>query len=176
MSLRRFVFSASIALSFASLPSLTGCAADTTTVPAGSSETADPTAPTDGTCSTLRNVAKPVEILEQAGEPPPATGGTIVDGTYVAIRAVRFTGSNAASGSTGKNLQMTIRITGSIVESIFDDVPRRARVQIEGTTLRTTVICPSTASDDVAFVAGPNELSLYLKDSKGTRVYFFTRI
>jgi len=176
MSLRCFVFSASLALSFAALPHLTGCAADTTTVPAGSSETADPTAPTDGSCSNLQNVAKPVEIVEQAGEPLPATGGTVVDGTYVAVRAVRYTGTNPASASTGKNLQMTIRITGSIAESIFDNVPRRARIQLEGTTMRSTVICPSTASDDVAFVAGPNELSLYLKDSKGTRVYFFTRI
>lgn len=175
MSLRPFVFSAFVALSSASVAA---CAADTTTTTTPGSNT-DPSTPVDpnAPCSTLENVAKPVEILEQASEPPVPTGGALVDGTYVVIGAVRYTGAGGANGPTGKNVQMTVRITGSIAESNFDNVPRKARIQVDGTNLRTTAICPSaSAVDDAPFSVTPSGLSLYLHDSKGTRVYSLTRI
>lgn len=180
MSLRTFVFSASLALSFASLPHLTGCAADTTTVPAGTTDPStpsDPNAPPEGVCSTLENVAKTVEMLEEAAEPPAPVGGTPVDGTYVVTRAVIYTGAGGSSGPSGRNIQMTVRITGNVAESNFDNVPRRAKIEVDGTNLRTTAICPSSkATDDAPFSVTPNGISLYLHDSKGTRVYFLTRI
>ncbi len=155
---------------------LAGCAAETTQTggpgdPAQEQQQ-DPNAP----CSTLVNVAQPVDIVDQAGDPPAPAGGVLVDGTYVVRKAVRYTGAGGSSGPSGKTVQMTIRLTGQDAESIFDNVPRRARVQVDGVNLRTTAICPSSAIDDAPFTASGDSLTLYLHDSKGTRVYSFTRI
>lgn len=154
---------------------LAACAAETTQTGGSGGppqEQQDPNAP----CSTLVNVAKAVDIVDQAGDPPAPAGGVLVDGTYVVTRAVRYTGAGGSSGPSGKQVQMTVRLKGQDAESIFDNVPRRARVQVDGVNLRTTAICPSSAIDDAPFTASGDTLTLYLHDSKGTRVYSLTRI
>ncbi|MBS2020133.1 MAG: hypothetical protein JST00_45155 [Deltaproteobacteria bacterium] len=154
-----------------------GCASETS-APAPSTGI-DPNAPYDPSqpCSTLENVAKPVEMVDEAAEPPPAKGGVLSDGTYVVTRAVRYTRAGGAAGPTQVNVRMTVRITGSVAESNFDDGPRRARIAVDGTMLRSTNVCPSaSAAEDVPFSAGLDGLTLYLNDKRGTRVYSLTRI
>lgn len=163
----------SFALLFPIVLGLAGCASETiTTGGASDPEQRDPNEP----CSTLVNVAQPVDIVDQAGDPPAPTGGVLVDGTYVVTTAVRYTGAAGTTGPSGKKVQMTVRIKGQDAESNFDNVPRRARIQVDGVNLRTTAVCPSSAIDDAPFSASGNGLTLYLNDSKGTRVYSLTRI
>lgn len=165
MTLRSFAFLFAFGLA--------GCASETiTTGGAPDPEQRDPNEP----CSTLTNVAQPVEIVNQAGDAPPATGGVIASGTYVVTSAVRYTGAAGQTGPSGQKVQMTVRITGQDAESIFDNVPRRATIHVDGVNLRTTARCPSSAVDDAPFSASGDSLTLYLNDSKGTRVYSLTRI
>lgn len=154
---------------------LAGCAAETstTTDPAGApGAPGEPNEP----CTTLENVATPVPIVEEAADPPGPTGGAIADGTYVVTRAVRYTKPGGTAGPTTKSVQMTVRIHGQDADSVFDGVGRRARIVVDGAVLRTTSVCPTSAISDAAFSATDTTLSLYLNDSKGTRVYSMSRL
>jgi len=126
-------------------------------------------------CNALVNLGTDVPILTEAAVPPPAMGGAIADGTYVVTSATLYTGPNGASGPSGKSVRMTVAIAGMRGDSVLDDMNRSATFVIAGTKLKSTATCPGTGTDEVDYSATPESLTLYLIDSKGTRVYFLGR-
>jgi hypothetical protein len=168
---RRFAFVSSLLLC-----SLSAFACSVTAPSGDVTESAAPATPDDGsTCAALPNVATEVPLIAVPSAPPAAGGGPIANGTYVATTATLFTGSGGTSGPTGKHVQMTVLIDGAHATTVFDAVTREATITRDGTNLHADSICPSKDTDDTAYTATPTTLSIYIVDSKGTRVYSLTK-
>ncbi len=168
---RRFAFVSSLLLC-----SLSAFACGGEASSGGVTESAAPAAPGDGSsCAALPNVAPEVPIVAVASAPPAAGGGPIANGTYDATTATLFTGPGGTSGPTGKHLQMTVRIDGGSATTAVDGVTSEAAITLDGTNLHSDSICPSKQAYDTAYTATPTTLSIYVVDSKGTRVYSLTK-
>ncbi len=56
----------------------------------------------DGGCASLENCGAKVNVTQVAQTPPPASGGTVVPGTYVMTDVSIYTGTGGATGPTGQ--------------------------------------------------------------------------
>lgn len=128
------------------------------------------------TCSALVNVAPEVQIVAESSDPPPATGGAIADGTYVARNATIYTGAGGTSGPTGSTLQMTVAIAGSLSETVTNGVASSSKMTTSGNQLTYETTCPAERVSHVEYSATPTSLTIHLVDSKGTRVYSLERL
>lgn len=153
-------------LSIVLFVTLTGCASST--------ETAAPAAK-EGTCNDLSNGAEAVTIMNADSTPPPATGGTIAEGTYVLAKATVHNGPGGATGPTAETRQMTVRFAGDKAESVFDGVNRSATVTVRGNSVHTSTTCPSTSEEDQDFSATASTFSVHTRRNKGTLVLDFVK-
>jgi hypothetical protein len=126
-------------------------------------------------CNDLANIAVPVEVHAVAAPPPAPEGGTLVDGTYVVTASTLYTGEGGASGATGDEVRMTVRIRGAQADSVFDGVNRSAVLTVDGTRVHSASTCPSKASDAVGFTSTGEGFALFLTRSEGTLVQTFSK-
>lgn len=127
-------------------------------------------------CNSLANVGS--EVAEEASPtaPPEATGGTLMDGTYVLTSAILYTGAGGANGPTGAKRRMTIRLTGTAGESVFDGLGRNATFVPNGTKLVITNTCPSNEVAETPFSATSTSLTIHVEKTSGTLVQVFNRV
>ncbi len=78
-----------------------------------------------GACNTLVNTAPRIPVTWDPGPLPPATGGTILDGTYDETAFVIYTGSGGDAGATGATHQFLAVLSGggTMMQVVFDDTP-----------------------------------------------------
>lgn len=132
--------------------------------------------PPDGGCSTLVGIGAEITTVAAPTVAPPATGGTLADGTYVLTRSTLFTGPGGESGPTSIKRALTLRITGSTAEVARNKgAPQRASLSVAGSKLNIAKVCPKVGSEEVEYTATPTSLSIFETDSDGTALYFFEK-
>jgi hypothetical protein len=120
-------------------------AMDVASVDAVLSEDAPPPEPVDvqGECNSVEILGPPAPVTFDSALPPPMTGGTIMDGTYVLTSAVGHGRMGTAMGMQST----TLRITGARWElASMSTRMDRVSLRVEQTgpsTLRSTVTCPT---------------------------------
>jgi hypothetical protein len=67
-------------------------------------------------CTDLPITGAVVDQIAEIGDPPPGSGGTVLDGIYDIIEARFFAGASGLPGLTGNSYRGTIRITGQSFE------------------------------------------------------------
>jgi len=89
-----------------------------------------------GVCNDLVNGGVLVDRTAVSGDPPTATGGTVVDGTYTLADYSVYVGTGGAPGPTGITAKATLRIAGGKIDEI---------IEVGGTGKTTTVTTTSSA-------------------------------
>ena len=122
--------------------------------------------PDAGPCNTIADVGTDVAQVGVAEAAPAATGGTIVDGTYVVTSAVVYTGAGGLTGPSGSIVHATSVNTGGAYEYV--DTGTNASVtsgmyQTSGTnTILVLQYCPTqTVINFSTYTASPTEFTLY---------------
>jgi hypothetical protein len=110
---------------------------------ASDAEQVDVSSDAPAACNSLANLPPAVTIAEVASDPPPASGGVIVDGTYSLWDVTIFTGPRGAIGSAGST-QTTIQIQGNTVQVVSTAPPttRTLTLVTNGTSFTATDTCP----------------------------------
>ncbi len=143
----------------------------------------DVTAPLDGGadaldgggCNAIAQLADPVTTSCDPGAPPAATGGTIVDGTYLLAESHFF-------GACESNvLSETLVVSQGTVQSITTDattgMTARRRfsyaVTSGSSTLSETETCPGAFTANVGFTATVGRLTIFMRNALGSRMSAF---
>jgi hypothetical protein len=107
-----------------------------------------------GGCSGLVDTASTVTEEYSATDPPAATGGTFLDGTYFLTASTVYTGTSGPTGPTGEMRRATLQLTGDAYLYSSDDngVPyqQTGTIAPSGTTINGAVSCPSGKTDPFA--------------------------
>jgi major membrane immunogen (membrane-anchored lipoprotein) len=168
-----------LVVAMAAMVAVTACGSSATAPDAGPADADASDAPADAgdNCNGLAPLGPLVTATCDTGAPPPATGGTIVDGTYL-LSESHFFGTCAAS-----MLGETLVISGGKIESLAIDaggaVLRKSlsyTASGSGTTMVETQTCPLSVVATIRFSATPTTLTIYLVNSLGTRLSTFTRM
>ena len=132
---------------------------------------------TRATTATVAPLGPLVTATCDMGAPLPATGGTIVDGTYLLSESYFF--GTCAMSMLGE----TLMISGGKIESLAIDaggaVLRKSlsyTASGSGATMVETQTCPLSVVATIRFSATPTTLTIYLVNALGTRMSTFTRM
>ncbi len=123
-----------------------------------------------GPCNTLPNDAPESTIETVQGNAPPATGGTIADGTYFQTKFVIYDPTSNASPPEPGGLKSTLRITGKTMDLVLDLGDGENKTFTEsftttGTTLDRILSCPTTGKDlEAVYSVAGSELVVYETD------------
>ncbi len=105
----------------------------------------------DGSPAACNDLAQlgPAIIFEQRAESPPTLGGgTIPDGTYVAVEGIVYTGPGGPTGPIPIAVKDTTRVTGNIIDvrtgSGILEAIQRYTVVFSGNQMTWTKTCPSS--------------------------------
>lgn len=127
-------------------------------------------------CNTLANVAEEVTVMAIAEDPPPATGGRIADGVYVATSVTDYTGSGGASGPTRRRERLTAQVAGARIENVIaENETRSSTFTSDGNRLRILTTCPTTRTEEVLFSASETAFSVRVIQGGTTRVFDFEK-
>jgi hypothetical protein len=105
-----------------------------------------------GVCTDVTATGVLVDRTGVVGDPPVATGGTIVDGTYDLTQYTVYVGASGVGGPTGITAKATIRIAGGkIGEDIqiggtgktTTETTTSSVYTVTGATFAETVLCPA---------------------------------
>lgn len=140
---------------------------------AGDAGTGDAGRGDGGVCNAVANIGAAVTAVNVASAPPTATGGTIVNGTYVLTAVRAYTGPGGASGPATGTASTTMVITGAGTAAMrFETITEtsegrtiRSTMSVaytSATTLTQTPICPSGFSMVYSYSATPTSLRLLL--------------
>ena len=131
----------------------------------------------DNDCNQLSQVGLPVTASCAAGAPPVASGGTILDGTYVLTGTVLF--GACALPDLSETLVISQGTVASLATSADGTVTRKSltyQIPQPGTLLVETQTCPSRLVANIQYSATPTTLTIYLSNALTTRVSTFTRL
>jgi hypothetical protein len=109
-----------------------------------------------GECNALVNGAPQVTANQVASVAPPATGGTLVDGTYFLTSVTIYTGFGGATGPTGSAESVTLQLASGIAQSVAGS---SGSVSHETATLTPTSPTTLTASTTCPAPKTPTTLS-----------------
>jgi hypothetical protein len=130
----------------------------------------------DGPCNALAQLGAAVVPACDAGSPPAATGGALVDGTYV------LTESHFFGACSQTQLAQTLVVSQGTVQSIATAAGSVIQDSVTftigagATTLVETETCPAHVVTSVPFTATPTTLTIFLSNALATRVSTFTRL
>lgn len=136
-----------------------------------------------GVCSDLLNSGQLVDRTGVQGDPPTATGGTVVDGTYDLTAYAVFVGAAGVAGPTGITAKASMRIGAGKVDEIIElggtgktatTTVTRSAFSASGSTFAETQLCPATgAGAQLQFTA--QDTILTLTDLSTKEAFTFTR-
>jgi hypothetical protein len=117
-------------------------------------------------CNTIADVATDVAEVGVAEAAPGASGGTIVDGTYVVTASVIYTGVGGQAGTDGNVIHATsVNTAGQYqyVDTGTNAALTSGRFQTSGTSTITVLQdCPTqTVINFGTYTASPTEFTLY---------------
>jgi hypothetical protein len=135
---------------------------------------AEPPGTCSGGCNTIVNISQTVVRTVDTGPPPTMTGGTIVDGTYVATGVVQYNGD-----STAYSISETSIIAGNMdawVSSINGQTPVRYMTTFitSGNLMIFTFCCPTVVNLTISYTTDGATLS-YIDPANPNRLFIFTR-
>jgi len=115
-----------------------------------------------------------VEQIAVAEDPPPPSGGTASEGTYVLTGDKLFTGPDGQSGPTGVSHKGATRVTGNRVEIVQDSLKASGTFELAGTTMTVNATCPFEFTTNAGFTAEGNTIQTY--STKGDNIQTFTLV
>jgi hypothetical protein len=137
-----------------------------------------------GACTTLTITGNRVDQLGIVGEPPPGTGGTVLDGTYDMIEAQLYLPDGGAPGVTGNSFRGSLRISGSTVERsvIFTGNAGgdsrsvvRGTLTVSGANGTYAIACPSLAQESLAVSVPDGGASLTLSNQVTKEAFVWSK-
>lgn len=136
-----------------------------------------------GVCNDLVNSGTLVDRTGVSGDPPVATGGTVVDGTYDLTAYSVYVGTSGTPGPTGITAKATIRIAAGKIEEIIEiggtgkttSVTTTSSVySVTGATFAETELCPAGGGGrQLQFTA--NDPQLVLTDLTTKEAFTFAK-
>lgn len=136
-----------------------------------------------GVCADLANTGQLVDRTGVQGDPPTATGGTVVDGTYDLTAYAVFVGAAGVAGPTGITAKASMRIGAGKVDEVIvlggtgkstTTTVRRSAYSASGSTFAETQLCPATgAGAQLQFTA--QDTILTLTDLYTKEAFTFTK-
>jgi hypothetical protein len=136
-----------------------------------------------GVCSELANTGQLIDRTGVQGDPPTATGGTVVDGNYDLTAYAVFVGTSGVAGPTGITAKASIRIGAGKVDEIIElggtgktttTTITRSAFSASGATFAETQLCPATgAGAQLQFTA--QDTILTLTDLSTKEAFTFTK-
>jgi len=136
-----------------------------------------------GVCNDLVNSGTLVDRTAVPGDPPTATGGTVVDGTYDLTDYSVYVGTGGAPGPTGITAKATLRIAGGKIDEIIElggtgktsTVTTSSSVySVTGATFAETDLCPAGGGGrQLQFTA--NDPQLILTDATSKEAFTFAK-
>jgi hypothetical protein len=134
-------------------------------------------------CTDVPLTGQTVDRVGVVGEPPVATGGTVVDGVYDLTDYTVYVGAGGVGGPTGITAKATIRISGDKLDEVIElggtgktATTKRSSsaYSASGATIAETLLCPTTGGGkQVQFTA--NEPLLILLDPTLKEAFTFTK-
>lgn len=129
-----------------------------------------------GGCNAIAQIADPVTTSCDPGAPPAGAGGTIADGTYL------LTESHFFGACESNVLSETLVIAQGTVQSITTDATTGQATRRSFTykstsgsaTLTETETCPGAFIATVGFTATPTRLTVFMRNTLGSRMSAFT--
>jgi hypothetical protein len=124
-----------------------------------------------------------LQVIAQSGNPPPAMGGPLTDGSYVAT-AVRVYGTGMTPGMVTGSYAGTMRLAASVLELAYQTSTPPATYYAAGTftlssaTANATYTCESSGSTSASFdysVTGPTTIDITAVATGYTTVTTFMR-
>jgi hypothetical protein len=136
-----------------------------------------------GVCNDLVNTGTLIDRTGVNGDPPVATGGTVVDGTYDLTAFAVYVGTAGAPGPTGITARSTIRIAAGKIDQILElagtgktsTVTTMSSVYTAtGATFAETDLCPTGGGGrQLQFTA--NDPQLTLTDLTSKQAFTFSK-
>jgi len=137
-------------------------------------------------CNDVEQHGQPIALTGSRLSAPPATGGTIEDGTYVLTSSTLFTRERPHGARLLDMGKTTMVITGFIAQLIRtdpDEHERRTTVKrtSNGTTTTLETICTSgnqkaTEATSTAYTAAPGQFQFITPSPAGTVVATYTKL
>ena len=138
--------------------------------------------PTDPipTCNTIINDATPITFVEVVAQNAPApVGGTMTNGTYHLKSITLYAGPSGKGSKIPLNVKNTVRVTGNVVDQIFDGTKNGGEViaekstetfSVSGNTVTYTGVCPNNKSRTGTYSVDGGAMTLFLKNDVGQTV------
>ena len=136
-----------------------------------------------GVCNDLVNSGQLIDRTGVSGDPPVATGGTVVDGTYDLNAYSVYVGTAGAPGPTGITAKSTIRIAAGKIDQIIElggtgktttVTTMSSAYSVTGATLAETDLCPTGGGGrQLQFTA--NDPQLILTDLTTKEAFTFAK-
>ncbi len=136
-----------------------------------------------GVCTDLPNSGQLVDRTGVQGDPPTATGGTVVDGDYDLTAYAVFVGAAGVAGPTGITAKASIRIGGGKIDEVLElggsgktttTTATRSAFSASGATFAETQLCPSTGAG-AQFQFTATDPLLVLTDVTSKEAFTFTK-
>ena len=136
-----------------------------------------------GVCNDLVNGGVLVDRTAVNGDPPTATGGTVVDGTYNLTDYSVYVGTGGAPGPTGITAKATLRIAAGKIDEILElggtgktsTVTTTSSVySVTGATFAETDLCP-TGGGGRQLQFSANDPQLILTDPTTKEAFTFAK-
>jgi hypothetical protein len=149
----------------------------------GGSEAGEAGAADGGVCTDLAITGTVVDRIGVQGDPPTATGGTIVDGNYDLSAYAVYVGVSGVGGPTGITAKASIRIGAGKIDEVMElggtgktvtTTATRSGYSATGATFAETQLCPATgAGAQLQFTA--SDTLLVLTDLSTKEAFTFTK-
>jgi hypothetical protein len=127
-----------------------------------------------GVCNTFDNIGQTITRTVENGSPPMMTGGTIVDGTYVATEVVQYNGDNAAyvfseTSVISGNYDAWVSNTNGTVTRVMSTF-----VTSNMNQMTFDLCCPTTTNVTILYTTDGNKLT-HIDPANPNRVITYTR-
>ena len=128
-------------------------------------------------CNTLVNDGPTVSLMLSTATAPPATGGTVVDGTYVLSGATAYTNGGVTAPPT--SFRAVMQIAGNIMQQVgtFNGAEQRytSTFSTSGSNVTTMDTCPAPKTATHQFIATATNIHIIDSSAVGTVEQTYTK-